>query len=85
MPEIMPPTASEEVQAAAGEEGGESVPSEKERLEERLLQEYKSQSFVAGDKTELLSARKEEDLAVERTQLFANLEIMSPYLPRTRP
>ncbi|KAI4109524.1 MAG: hypothetical protein L6R37_000499 [Teloschistes peruensis] len=56
VPEIMLPMAPEKEQAAVGEEGGESVPSEKERLEERLLEEYKSQSFVAGDKKELLSA-----------------------------
>ncbi|KAI4241460.1 MAG: hypothetical protein LQ352_007449 [Teloschistes flavicans] len=56
MPQVMLPTPTEEEQATAAEEGGEGMQSEKERLEERLLEAYKSRSFVAGDRTELLSA-----------------------------
>ncbi|KAL8734263.1 MAG: hypothetical protein Q9181_003253 [Wetmoreana brouardii] len=54
MPQVMmPPTEDEPTAGANGEEG---MQGEKERLEERLLETYKSRSFVAGDKMELLSA-----------------------------
>ncbi|KAI4178556.1 MAG: hypothetical protein L6R41_008335 [Letrouitia leprolyta] len=51
MPQLLP---VEEEQSAGGNE--ESLHGEKERLEERLLETYKSRSFVPSDKMELLSA-----------------------------
>lgn len=51
MPQLLP---VEEEQAAGGNE--EASHSEKERLEERLLETYKSRSFVPSDKMELLGA-----------------------------
>ncbi|KAL8720729.1 MAG: hypothetical protein Q9225_002463 [Loekoesia sp. 1 TL-2023] len=51
MPQLLP---MEDEQAAGGNEEG--LQSEKERLEERLLETYKSRSFVPSDKMELLSA-----------------------------
>ncbi|KAI4127832.1 MAG: hypothetical protein LQ338_003012 [Usnochroma carphineum] len=44
----------EDEQAATGNEEG--LHNEKERLEERLIETYKSRSFVPGDKMELFTA-----------------------------
>ncbi|KAL9002844.1 MAG: hypothetical protein Q9188_004245 [Gyalolechia gomerana] len=51
MPQLLP---TEDEQPVGGNEEG--LQSEKERLEERLLETYKSRSFVPSDKMELLSA-----------------------------
>ncbi|KAL9594545.1 MAG: hypothetical protein Q9179_005340 [Wetmoreana sp. 5 TL-2023] len=49
----MPPNEDDQTAGANGEEG---MQGEKERLEERLLETYRSRNFVAGDKMELFSA-----------------------------